>query len=165
MICALHKAILVSSRKNDEWKATINLHFLIPQRTKIGVMKELLFWGLGFSSGFFGLHCMRPTIFTYWRLVRALNCLLHTIWHGKAAGQTLSYLVSQWNEIWLIYSSSGFSSFLCLCKITWRLPSLMLKSTAFSLGARGPLRYCPCLGFQLLFRTADGGEQVISLSN
>lgn len=44
----------MSSRKNDAYKATINLHFLVPQRTKkYGVMEELLFWGLAFLLGFF----------------------------------------------------------------------------------------------------------------
>lgn len=47
----------MSSRKIDACKATSNLHFLVPQRTKKnGVMEKLLFWGLAFLWGFFGLH-------------------------------------------------------------------------------------------------------------
>lgn len=122
--------------------------------------------GVGFFVGFFWPPpAWDQQYFTYWRLIEALNCLLHTIWHGKAAGQTLSNVVFQWIETRLIYSCSGFGSFLCLCKITWRLPSLMLKSTAISLGIRAPLRYCSHLGSG--FQALSGlllGEQVMSVS-
>lgn len=138
-------------------KPPLILHFLISQRTKkMGWWKSCCFGGWLFCCFFWPSLAWDQQYFTYWRLVGALNCLLHTIWHRKAACQTLSYAVFQWNETQLTYSCSGFGPFLCLCKITRRLPSLMQKSTALSLGVRAPSRYSQ--GVPAPFRTGWGNR-------